>query len=45
MPPSISNQRCTASGPWVNNCVGELNQKFFLQFVLYVGMLSGYAFL
>ncbi|KAI6170506.1 DHHC zinc finger domain containing protein [Aphelenchoides bicaudatus] len=29
--------------PWVNNCVGEMNQKFFLQFVLYVGILSIYA--
>jgi len=29
--------------PWINNCVGEFNQKFFLQFVLYVGILSVYA--
>ncbi|GMT00531.1 hypothetical protein PENTCL1PPCAC_22705 [Pristionchus entomophagus] len=29
--------------PWVNNCVGELNQKYFLQFLIYVGLCSGYA--
>ncbi|MFH4973526.1 hypothetical protein AB6A40_000235 [Gnathostoma spinigerum] len=31
--------------PWVNNCVGEFNQKFFLQFLLYVGIASFYAIL
>lgn len=30
--------------PWVNNCVGEFNQKFFLQFLMYVGMCSMYSF-
>ncbi|KAI6203723.1 Palmitoyltransferase [Aphelenchoides besseyi] len=29
--------------PWVNNCVGEFNQKYFLQFVFYVGILALYA--
>lgn len=29
--------------PWINNCVGEKNQKYFIQFLIYVGMLSGYA--
>jgi len=29
--------------PWINNCVGEWNQKYFLQFLLYVGILSAYA--
>lgn len=29
--------------PWINNCVGERNQKFFLQFLVYVGVLSLYS--
>ena len=29
--------------PWINNCVGEWNQKYFLQFLFYVGVLSAYA--
>lgn len=29
--------------PWINNCVGERNQKYFLQFLIYVGVLSAYA--
>jgi len=29
--------------PWINNCVGEWNQKYFLQFLLYVAVLSVYA--
>ncbi|CAI2296097.1 unnamed protein product [Caenorhabditis sp. 36 PRJEB53466] len=29
--------------PWVNNCVGEYNQKYFLQFILYVGASSLYS--
>jgi hypothetical protein len=29
--------------PWINNCVGERNQKYFLQFLIYVGVLSVYA--
>ena len=29
--------------PWINNCVGERNQKFFLQFLVYVGILSFYS--
>lgn len=31
--------------PWINNCVGERNQKYFLQFLLYVGVMSAYAVL
>ncbi|KAJ8927152.1 hypothetical protein NQ314_020425 [Rhamnusium bicolor] len=29
--------------PWINNCVGERNQKYFIQFLIYVGALSAYA--
>jgi len=29
--------------PWINNCVGERNQKYFLQFLFYVGLLSIYS--
>ncbi|XP_014247534.1 palmitoyltransferase ZDHHC7-like [Cimex lectularius] len=31
--------------PWINNCVGEKNQKYFIQFLICVGILSAYAFL
>ena len=27
----------------INNCVGERNQKYFIQFLVYVGMLAVYA--
>ncbi|XP_069463279.1 palmitoyltransferase ZDHHC21-like [Ambystoma mexicanum] len=29
--------------PWINNCVGELNQKYFIQFLFYTGVLSLYG--
>ncbi|XP_022901681.1 palmitoyltransferase ZDHHC3 isoform X1 [Onthophagus taurus] len=29
--------------PWINNCVGERNQKYFIQFLVYVGVLSSFA--
>lgn len=29
--------------PWINNCVGERNQKYFLQFLIYVALLSLYS--
>lgn len=31
--------------PWINNCVGEWNQKYFLQFLFYVALLSAYSIL
>lgn len=27
----------------INNCVGERNQKYFIQFLVYVGILAVYA--
>ncbi|XP_035168838.1 palmitoyltransferase ZDHHC3-like, partial [Oxyura jamaicensis] len=27
----------------INNCVGELNQKYFIQFLFYAGLASAYA--
>lgn len=29
--------------PWINNCVGEFNQRYFLQFLVYVGVLAVYS--
>ncbi|NWJ03910.1 ZDHC3 Palmitoyltransferase, partial [Crypturellus undulatus] len=29
--------------PWIDNCVGELNQKYFIQFLFYTGLASVYA--
>ncbi|CAK8679877.1 palmitoyltransferase ZDHHC3-like [Clavelina lepadiformis] len=29
--------------PWVNNCIGELNQKYFIQFLFYTVLLCAYA--
>lgn len=29
--------------PWINNCVGERNQKFFLQFLVYVALMAVYS--
>nr|XP_057922418.1 zf-DHHC domain-containing protein [Doryrhamphus excisus] len=31
--------------PWINNCVGELNQKYFIQFLFYTGVASLYSML
>ena len=28
--------------PWINNCVGHRNMKFFLQFVIYICISSAY---
>lgn len=30
--------------PWINNCVGEFNQKYFILFLFYIGVTSIYAF-
>uniref|UniRef100_A0A3B3Q7B4 Palmitoyltransferase n=1 Tax=Paramormyrops kingsleyae TaxID=1676925 RepID=A0A3B3Q7B4_9TELE len=29
--------------PWVNNCVGENNQRFFVLFTMYIALISIYA--
>jgi len=29
--------------PWINNCVGEFNQKYFILFLFYIGVTSVYA--
>jgi len=29
--------------PWINNCVGEFNQKYFVLFLFYIGVTSVYA--
>jgi hypothetical protein len=29
--------------PWINNCVGEDNQKFFIQFLVYVAVICLYT--
>ncbi|CAF3437963.1 unnamed protein product [Rotaria socialis] len=29
--------------PWINNCVGEFNQKYFILFLFYIGLTSLYA--
>ncbi|XP_026191873.1 glycine, alanine and asparagine-rich protein-like [Cyclospora cayetanensis] len=32
------------AGPWINNCVGFLNQKYFLLFLVYVNLMCCTAF-
>lgn len=41
--PMIMLTHCKHLGPWVNNCVGLGNHKFFLLFLFYVFSCSVYA--